>query len=201
MIEIAPPSQADLAIYNPGGGLNGYEHSLGANQLYWERQVQTTHDDVKIAGYDISSHLSGQLDRAHQDWNAAQLGLETDPNQIEYTRKIALNTLAMGLFMRSMRTTVLDAGDAVGTGRANFVIDMGEGNTGSAERIEFKIHVPQKDDEVVVPERWYRAGNIYLKYVRPAEPTPTLLKDLFMRGVQVDLDNFETIYPYLPSRT
>lgn len=201
MIEIAPPNQADLAIYNPGGGLNGYEHSLDANQLYWERQVQTTHDDVKIVGYDISSHLSSQLNRAHQDWNAAQLGLETDPNQIEYTRKIALNTLAMGLFIRSMRTTVLDAGDAVGTGRANFVIDMGEGNTGSAERIEFKIHVPQKDDEVVVPERWYRAGNIYLKYVRPAEPTPTLLKDLFMRGVQVDLDNFETIYPYLPSRT
>ena len=207
MIEIQPPEQSDLAIYNPENGLNGYEHALAASESYWYRQMQNAHAEGRIVAYEISRNLFGPLAGLHDDWNTIQLGLATeDTPEPEYVRKTALSTLALGLFMRSNWKAMLDAGDAIGHGYSNYLIDMGEGNTGSSERVELKVHTTNPLVAAETPssqteqEKWYRTKNLFLKEVQPAEPTPTLIAALLEHEVTVDFATMRTVYPYLPAR-
>lgn len=195
-----PPEKHELALYSPEGGLHGYEHELAPHRNYWAKQEARAEAEVIPALGDLSMALRSQLEYGLRYWSLVEKNPRFHPLQRERVRRIALATLAISTLAQSQWEADIHIGDAIGEKRAETMVDMYAEFDETALPLEFRVHTPPvaNNEPATV---WYRTSTLFVRQVRPAEPTDYLRQFLRECDIAVDFANTETIYPFLPSNS
>lgn len=197
LAECPPPDREDLAINRPEGDLHGYESALSAAHRYWSRKQQQGIDEVNPAQEDLSRSLCASLDLSVPQYINRRP--DADPLAMERLRRIALNTLALSMLFRSLWGTTDDRlKDGIGRGRAQIIMDMYA--DADVMPLDYRIHALSVRGEDAPPEVWHKTSNLYVRQVRPVEPTDNLRSFLVEHSIAADFGQMETLYPYLASR-
>lgn len=73
-----------------------------------------------------------------------------------------------------------------------------------AKRRESRVHTSIAVENALpadASEQWYKQGNLWVRQVRPAEPTDYLVNVFLPQmNVEPDFTQFETVYPYVAAK-
>lgn len=200
MIEIPPPKKRQLAKYNQRDylGFPGSESALQEHTDFWRAERQRAFDAADLATYDMSNTILETTVMFTETWHETYRRPVTDRSR-ERSRRTLLNAMALGALLReswSEEITGVPAGDAKVAGRAETILDI---YVDRGMPLDFRIHTPTIREEDAPAEVWYRTDNLYVRQVRPMEPTEAVAETLQAHRVSIEADQLETLYPYIPS--
>lgn len=199
MIEIPAPRRRDLAKYNKRDGL-GFEKSqeaLEEHTEHWAAERVRALQKGNMPAYDMASTILGVTVSFTEAWEETRRRPVNDRAR-ERSRLTLLNAIALGTLLREQwrggAASTLQ-GDPTEEGHANTVLDIyvDRGNP-----LDFRVHTPAIRTSEAPDEVWYRTDNLYVRQVRPIEPTDAVAKTLARQNIHIDTEVMETLYPYIP---
>lgn len=198
-----PPTDNQLAMHNPGLGLNGYDTSLRLQHKYWAESEGSVAPDS----------IEGQLARAmHHEFATVSASEHpliraiTGPRHVEQTRRRGLGALAATLIMRQVITMKNKEAevfeDAFKEGMATILVDIMSDNAGIP--LEPRIHMEHDLADRLLgaspateQSHWYREGDLYVRRSQPADISTPLSARIQAAGITVDHENMTTLAPYM----
>jgi hypothetical protein len=198
-------SRQDKAIFNPRATLKRYQPEINDARRYWQgeaEQARATGNGVLVA---MGRTVVDRLTETSLAWNELARNPDAPGNRIglEQARRLALSTLGISMLLRQeWADSPAVAPDIVGEdGQVGTILDM---VVDTHAWKDFRVHTPIIAEGAIpegANEQWYKEGGLWVRQVRPADPTG-YLKNEFLpaMGVDSDFSRFETIFPYVATK-
>lgn len=200
------PKRQEKAASNPTSTLDKYETDINEARRYWKGEAVRAIRLGNKALFEMGEAIGDCLTDAAYEWNL----LARSPNAmshglaLEKTRRKALGALGVSELLRlswpdgnSEVPLLVDEDGKFGT-----VLDMIEDSVQNWQ--DFRVHTPIAMPQAIpegAGEQWYKEGELWIRQVRPAEPTDYLRGTLLPSiGIAPDFSRHETLFPYVAAR-
>jgi hypothetical protein len=221
------PSNAKLAKNVPEKGMHGYLPALPKELTYWEERAEIAIDLADTAIYDLAGALihdlkdvnaltpgwrkygaiDRSLNRKHLAWRAWENGRR------DRLGVIAMSTLCRHMFPTEVHQQIVDYNAMPEEEREVQLLPEPSARNEEHNVVDPRMHMPgnvldgifedRYDPATEGPAVWYRSleyDGLYVRREATGNPTTSYELQLLERGVRVDFDSLQTIFPYLPAR-
>lgn len=202
------PSPDQLAVNNPSATPDRYRREISDAVEHWKGERARARKVGSEALLSMASTILGELNEK-STWKKACRHLELSQNRLaaENARRRVISMLGISVLLRT-------EWEGLPAAVPSFVGPQGELGTlldivvderpNPEERSESRVHTPIVVESALPdgPNRqWYRQGELWVRQVRPAEPTDYLVEVFLPRmNVEPDFTQLETVYPYVVAR-
>jgi hypothetical protein len=202
------PSPDQLAVNNPQATLDKYRREISGAVKHWENEEARARKTGSAALRSMSTAILQELSE-RSTWTRAGRHMELPQNRLdmENARRRVLSALAVSMILRAEWEDLPAAvPNFVGpAGEHGVILDIvADMRLNPEKRNESRVHMPIAVDNALPAgesEQWYTQGDLWVRHVRPAEPTDYLVNTFLPRmGIEPDFTQFETVYPYVAAK-
>lgn len=203
------PSPEQLAVNNPNSTPYTHRREIDDAIKYLDGEAWRARKTGSKALLSMTGQLLDGLN-ARQDWRKASRKMYQPESRrdMEIARRKVMSALGVTMLLRmegeglpAMVPRDIQDGELELATMLDLVSDE---RPHVAVREESRVHVPIVANSVLPEDggdQWCREGNLWVRQVRPAEPT-TFMTDVFLpgKGITPDFTHHETLYPFIAAK-
>jgi len=198
----AKPAQDQLALRNQSAVPGNYLPDIGDARRYWRAEVARAGQTGSRALLSMSSTILKEITEPLGIWASAD-----DSLSMEVARRRIVSALGVSKLLRaSWANQPAVVPDFTGpSGELGTLLDIVvDARPDPPEPSDSRVHTTIFIENALpsgANEQWYQHGDLWLRQVRPAEPTDFLVNEFLPNlGIEPDFSQLETIYPYVVAR-
>jgi hypothetical protein len=198
----AKPEQEQVALRNQSAMPNNYLPEIKDAARHWRAEVARAGETGSGALLSMSSMILRELTEPTRVWARAR-----DRLSMEVARRRVISALGVSMLLRaSWDDEPVAVPDFTGpSGELGTLLDIVmDARPDPPEPSDSRVHTTISVENALpsgANEQWYQHGDLWIRQVRPAEPTDFLVNEFLPNlGIEPDFSQFETIYPYVATK-